>query len=313
MSENVHVPVMLDEVENYLFNEDFTAKKVFDGTFGGGGYTKSFLEKGAQVWACDLDGTAIERFLGNSDENDLTLAESNYAEYITTFEDGFFDGIVLDLGFSSNQLAFSGRGFSYQNKEEILDLRYDDTRGLPAWKKMAKLKDFKDLGKVLYEYSGEKLAGKISRSLFEFRYDLVLSKKVKKGEGLTVGEVVDIIVEAIPKKFQNKTNAILSRIWQAMRIWVNNEFESIERFLPKAINKLKPGGRLCIVSFHSLEDKIITKFMRRVSKPITVDDYGNKEWDYELLTKKALKPSEDEVEANPRSRSAVLRVLRRVG
>lgn len=308
--QNTHVPVLLEPILNNL-PEKLSNNNFFDGTFGGGGYSKRFLEQGYNVFACDLDQTALdkknERICSDLLPN-LVTKQANFAEYINNFEDNFFTGIVLDLGFSSNQLTYSNRGFSYQNVDEDFDLRYNissNSTTEPAYKKIAKLKRWEELGKVIYTYSGDNFSGKIARHIVE--------DKIQKGVELkTVGDFVNVITESIPAKFKNKTNATLSRVWQAIRIWVNGEFEALERFLPIASKKLTIGGRLYVVCFHSLEDKIVTKFMRQVSKKYFVDDYGNQEQDYRFITSKPIVPSEDEITQNIRSRSATLRIIERV-
>lgn len=300
--ENNHIPVLLSEVSKFIdLRENLN---IFDGTLGGGGYTKKFLSSGHRVYSSDLDKQALENFHKEISKTDLSAnfqsQQSNFAQYIDTFEDNYFDFIVLDLGFSSNQLSHSGRGFSYQNIDEILDLRYDTNISKPCWELLKSVKTVDNLGKIIYKYSGESLCFRIARSMLV---------KIEENELETVANLVDSVKKAIPLSLSRKQNAILSRVWQSLRIWVNAEFESLEVFLPRAVKKLKPGGRLAIVSFHSLEDKIVTKYMRYLAKPIDVDDFGNTVKNYNLLTAKPIVPVEKEILENPRSRSAILRVL----
>jgi len=327
---NCHIPVMLPQVLDFLPSQREVKGNVFDGTFGGGGYSQQFLKQGWLVFACDLDWQAIEDFWKRNPElkeggvdngkqdnnsqvpssalsrkgNQLHLKQSNFADYIQTFEDNFFAGIVLDLGFSSNQLETGGRGFSHRQPEEVLDLRYAATGGQPAWRKIQNLGSAFELQKVLYTYSGESCSRQIAQGLWNYA-------QTKLGP-LSVGEAVSAISNILPASQQTRLRAILSRVWQALRIWVNDEFASLKKFLPIAAAKLAPGGRLIIVSFHSLEDKIVTKFMRSLARPQNIDDFGNKRQAYKLLTPKGVLPDEAQVESNPRSRSAVLRVLERV-
>lgn len=307
--ENVHIPVLMPEVADFLLQSILpNPKTIFDGTLGGGGYTEHFVLNGHAVFACDLDQQAIERSQNRllpKFSKQFFPSQDNFAHFITTFEDGFFDGIMLDLGFSSNQLELSGLGFSYQNLSDPLDLRFDPDSGLPCWQKIQRLHSDQELSKILYDNSGEDLSRKIAGSIFNH-------PNVQQKQLLTVGDVVASVEHAIPAKFKNKTNSILSRIWQALRIWTNDEFESLRTFLSHSLSKLKPGGRLAIVSFHSLEDKIVAHFMREASKPQVIDDYGNKIFYAKLLTPKAITPQAKEVEFNPRSRSALLRVLEKV-
>ncbi len=302
--QNQHIPVLITEIVKIIREKlDFTKKLIiFDGTFGGGGYSQVFLRNKWMVFACDLDLSVIEKCNLNALQN-LTLQHSNFADYIETFDDGFFDVIVLDLGFSSNQLATSQRGFSYLSHKDIFDLRYDQTQGQSVWQKIRGLKTPFELQKIIYTYSGERLSKKIAQNLFNL---------AKKRDSVIVGEIVESILEIIPQKFFHQTNSILSRVWQALRVWTNDEFDSLERFLKVAPNKIKVGGLIMIVSFNSLEDKLVTKFMRQISKPVEIDNFGNKIQNFKLLTKKPIKPTPQEIKENIRSRSAMLRILQKI-
>ena len=301
---NSHVPVLLDKIIEIIqisFRPAINLM-VFDGTFGGGGYTSRFLNLGWQVFACDLDSLA-KNYLPGDKSGHFHFEQVNFADYILTFPNNFFDLIVLDLGFSSNQLAYSQRGFSYFNSEEILDLRYNTQTGLSAWEKIRSLPSSRDLQKILYAYSGESLSARLADPLYNL---------AKNYPNLTVGQVVGELVKFIPKKFIRHKPAIFSRVWQALRIWVNDEFGSLERFLSQAPAKLKPQGLLMIVCFHSLEDKMVTKFMRNLAQPKEIDAFGNKKRFFQLLTSKAITPDQTEISQNSRSRSAGLRVLQKL-
>jgi|LakMenEpi03Aug12_release.lakeMendotaPanAssembly.Ray.scaffolds.fasta_scaffold19189_4 16S rRNA (cytosine1402-N4)-methyltransferase len=325
--KNEHIPVLLDPIIEFLKKQNSqTPKNIFDGTFGGGSYSKSFLDLGCDVFACDRDPQAIELaeqnfgYYLNSDSSDsehespnlepnltpkLQLKKASYTDFIEDFEEDFFDGIVLDLGFSSNQLAFSGRGFSYQNTHEPLDLRYDTVSSKPCYTKLKQLKSPFELQKIIYTYSGEQLSKRLANAIFD---EYIMSNR----DSLKVGEMSQILVDSIPAKLKHKQKGILSRVWQALRIWTNQELEELENFLPKAVQKLTKNGLLMVVSFHSLEDKIVTKFMRNLSKPRQVDDYGNTIQNFQILTPKATLPTELEIQQNPRSRSAMLRVIQKI-
>ncbi len=297
---NVHVPVLLDPilgfaVRNFDYLEGIT---VFDATLGGGGYTAKFIELGAQVQGSDLDIAVINELSDRFNKNTFEAHHGNFSEVISSFENSSFDIVMADLGFSSNQLESSDRGFSYKNLEEEFDLRYDVATGQPAWKFIC-AQPVDNLGKTIYKYSGERLSFRIARVL-------------KAREPKTVGEAVDAVTSGIPGKYKNKTKGILSRVWQALRIQVNDELSHLGLFLERSTDKIKPGGLLMIVCFHSLEDKLVTNYMRRLAKPVSEDEYGNKNYDYQLLTKKAIQPTEKEVECNVRSRSATLRILKRL-
>jgi|688.fasta_scaffold81828_3 16S rRNA (cytosine1402-N4)-methyltransferase len=308
--QNQHIPVLLDPILEFLQNQGYKNRKnIFDGTFGGGSYSKAFLDLNFKVFACDRDQQVIDLAQTNFKESfknqNLHLSQASYNHFIDSFEDGFFEAIVLDLGFSSNQLAFSERGFSYQNISEPLDLRYDISLGKPCFLKLKQLKTAFDLQKIIYNYSGEQLSKRLATGIFE---QYILSDK----NDLSVGEVVEILVSSIPVKLRYKQKGILSRVWQSLRIWTNDELLELEEFLPKASQKLSQNGILIIVSFHSLEDKIVTKFMRNLSRPEEIDTYGNKIQKYKLLTPKVVVPTELEIQQNPRSRSGLLRVMQKI-
>jgi 16S rRNA (cytosine1402-N4)-methyltransferase len=309
---NNHIPVLLEEVLTFTFLDQKKELNVFDGTLGGGGYSQAILNKaatldlGLSLVGGDLDQKAIaiakeNMIVPSSSKVKFTIKEGNYADLIEDFENKSLDVIVLDLGFSSNQLESSGRGFSYQKLDEKLDLRYSD-ESEPCYKKLQKIHSMKDFGEILYNYSGEQLSRKVAEKIWNSN----------KKTPITVGEMVDLVVSCLNAATMRKKNQILSRIWQSLRIWTNDEFSSIRRFLPVAIEKLAKDGRLIIVSFHSLEDKIVTNFMRNLCRPIELDDFGNKKYDYKLLTTKPLAPTTGEVDSNSRSRSAILRCIQKL-
>jgi 16S rRNA (cytosine1402-N4)-methyltransferase len=313
ITDNCHIPVMLEEVTQVLFEQTEPNQEIrfFDGTLGGGGYTQKFLNHAQDnniklhQFSGDLDKEAIDRvnsYITVPQNQELTIKQGNFADLINDFDDNSLDGIVADLGFSSNQLSESDRGFSYLKPEQILDLRYDTNTGLSASDKIIRIKNYQDLSKIIYDNSGEDLANKIAKKILD----------TKEKQEWTVQKLVDVVISCIPPTAMRKKNQILSRVWQSLRIWVNDEFISLDTFLEKSLLKLKPNGRLVIVSFHSLEDKMVTNFFRKQSKPATEDIYGNKTYKYKLITSKGIAPSEEEVQKNVRSRSAILRVIQKL-
>ncbi len=316
LNSNNHIPVLVKEVNDFILAQKkiaFQDQRVnlFDGTLGGGGYTQYFINYCEEnkiklnQYSSDLDQGAIDRVLGYikcPHQINLELKNGNFAEIITTFENNFFDGIVVDLGFSSNQLEVDQRGFSYQQGDQELDLRYGVDVTHSCSYKLLRLHDWQQLGKILYNYSGEDLAAKIAKSIYNSN----------KKTTWTVQEMVDVVISVIPAVALKRKNQILSRVWQALRIWTNDEFVSLESFIISAKDKLKVGGRLVVVSFHSLEDKIVTNYFRQLSKAVTEDIYGNKEYDFKIINARPIVPTPQETEANPRSRSAVMRVLERL-
>jgi 16S rRNA (cytosine1402-N4)-methyltransferase len=298
--QNVHIPVLLDSVIEYL--PAGKNLQIFDGTFGGGGYSAAFLQQNHRVYATDLDAEAFKRGFDLAKVNlNFSIEHTAFDTGLYNFEDSFFDAIVADLGFSSNQLDHSHRGFSYQQVDDVFDLRYNLESGKPAWQLILELKQPNDLGHIIYRNSGERLSMKMGGLIQQAMTDRML-----------VSSIVEIIDSNLAPQDKKHKNKILSRIWQAIRIWVNDEFTILDNFLEHSLIKLKAGGRLIIVDFHSLEDKRVTKFMRAKAKPIELDDYGNKRQDFRILTKKAVGPSESEILVNPRSRSGLLRVLEKV-
>jgi len=308
---NHHKPVLIDDIITFINKVSDCDNRCifFDGTFGGGGYTRQLLNLG-RVFSCDSDQNAVDRGVEMFSEElkcrSLELKNKRFDNYIKEFEDEYFDFVVADLGFSSNQLSQSDRGFSYKNLSQSLDLRYDSESGRPCWKLLYGVKTVDNLRKVIYTYSGEEYSKRIAQTLF----DLIKSKEF--GAELTVGEVVNAVKSAIPDRHKKHSNAILSRVWQALRIWTNDEFEVLNEFLNTSIHKVKHNGYIMIVCFHSLEDKIVTKFMRSAARPIEMDDFGNKEQFYDIITKKPIVPSTTEIEQNVRSRSATLRILKKI-
>jgi 16S rRNA (cytosine1402-N4)-methyltransferase len=295
--ENVHVPVLLDEVIDSLNIE--TGSIYMDGTLGGGGHTSAILDKGGIVYASDADINAVNLAKQNINSDKLFIKAGNFADVIREYDENYFDGILLDLGFSSNQLEASGRGFSYLQPDERFDLRYDDNVGESVYTKISRTKSDAELGKIIYEYSGETLSMRIARPLFEL---------IKNNKNIVVSQVVEAITSAIPRQFYPKRNAIYSRVWQALRIWTNDEMSSLDKFLQIAPTKLKKSGVLSIITFHSLEDKVVMKQFRTISKPFVLDTFGNTVKNFEV-SKSEGKPTAKEIEDNPRSRSARLRVL----
>ena len=312
---NYHIPVLLNEVTDQLIlsriNELPKEIKFFDGTLGGGGYSQKILdtahENGLKIelFASDLDKGAIDRvneYIKVPKDCEFQPLHMNFADAIEGFDDFSLDGACVDLGFSSNQLEISGRGFAYLKPDEPLDLRYDVEETDSCSQKLLKLKSADELAKALYHYSGEPYSRRIAE----------LIHGMNKKTPWTVQEMIDVVIEVLPAKAMKYKNPTLSRVWQGLRIWTNDEFGSLEKFLPLALKKIKVGGRLAVVCFHSLEDKIVTNYFRGMSKAVNTDKFGNKTFEYKIITAKGILPSEQEVIDNNRSRSAILRVIERI-
>jgi len=325
--EYIHVPVMLKEIIEYLQPRE--GQVFFDGTLGGGGYTTEIAklvgERG-KVLATDLDQLAIKNFesrIKNEKINNVILKNENFKNITQISEEVFgrdirYDGIVLDLGLSSAQLQDRDRGFSFRFDAPVM-MEFGGHTSPPApllaRRGGAKTEDIlnkwkeNELEKIIREYGEEKFSRKIAQAI-------VLARKNKKIE--RTGELVEIIASAVPAVYKNNQKIhFATRTFQALRIATNDELGSLAEFLLQALELLKPGGRLAIVSFHSLEDRIVKNFFRTESKdclcpPRVPLCQCNHQAGLKIITKKALEASAEEIKNNPRSRSAKLRVAERI-
>jgi 16S rRNA (cytosine1402-N4)-methyltransferase len=303
-----HIPVLLNEVIFYL--QPKSGENFVDATLGGGGYTKAILEKnqpGGKVLAIDLDKDALQNIQESRIKNqNLVLHHGNFQNINKiTQEHGFNDisGIVADLGLSSYELDESARGFSFK-KNEILDMRFDQSQPEDA-KYILNNYDEQRLRKIFEDYSEEKFSRQIARKIQEVR---------TKSQIRHTAELYQIIQDALPKPVKHKADDSARRIFQALRIAVNHELSSLEEFLPKAFDILNPGGRLIVVSFHSLEDRIVKQYFNSLTKgcicPIDFPQcVCGKNPQGKLLTKKIVTASEQELEKNSRSKPAKLRAI----
>lgn len=308
--DNVHKPVMLNEVLEYLTVQK--NKWYLDCNLGGGGHTKAILQKGGKVVGIDLDKESIKfvankynlplRDVGGSLQafsNNLILIQANFADLNKIIENlpknpnnpkiPNFSGILFDLGLSSNQLEDPNRGFSF-NKDAPLDMRMGDAFLVKAADLLNALSE-KELTELFFKLGEEPFSRRVAKQIVEFR-------KQKKIE--TTYELVNIILKVIHKKPGQIHPA--TRIFQALRIAVNDELNNLRLALPQTLGLLRPGGRLVVISFHSLEDRIVKNFIR---------DSETKNQIKSLL-KKPLTPTEDEINLNPRSRSAKIRVAEKI-
>jgi len=288
----MHIPVLKKEVLEYLdpkANENF-----IDGTIGEAGHTIEILEKNGpagKVLGIDRDANQIENSklrLTEFGERAILLCDtySNLAEIIKKANFSKVDGILLDLGYSSWHLEKSARGFSF-SKNEPLDMRYNERNDLTAEKIVNEYLE-SEIERILREYGEEKFARQIAKKIVEQR-------KIKRIK--TTFELKDIIERAIRFHF-GKINPA-TRSFQAIRIATNRELDNLVDFLPQAISALNSGGRLAIISFHSLEDRIVKNFFNDEFKKGTI----------KILTKKPIIATNEEILNNPRSRSAKLRVI----
>ena len=289
-----HVPVLQKEILEYLSpkpNENF-----IDATIGQGGHARLLLEKtmpNGRLLGIDLDYGQIENSqpLAKEFKERITLVHSSYANIKKIVENakvGPVHGILLDLGFSSWQLESSNKGFSFQ-KDERLDMRYDVQSNLTAEKIVNEYPE-SELQKILEDYGQERFARQITR-------EIVVQRNAKRIQ--STFQLKEIIEKAVPRKFQHGKIHCATKTFQALRIAVNQELDSLVTFLPDAVSVLPPGARLAVISFHSLEDRIVKNFFKGKAKEGTIT----------ILTPKPVVAGQEEVLANPRARSAKLRAI----
>jgi len=309
-----HIPVMLNEALYYLNCEP--GKIFVDCTLGGSGHAKAILKKivpAGLLIGIDQDKDAIRnaRVVLKAYASNIRLFNENFIylpELLSQLDIDSIDGVLLDLGISLDQLESSGRGFSFK-RDEPLDMRMNIESSTKAENLLNRLE--KDsLAKIFKEYGEERWAWQIAQKIV----------KVRKREAIkSTKQLSQIVCSAIPKRRRDSNQRIhpATRVFMALRIAVNRELERLDLFMEKVINLLNPYGRLCVLSFHSLEDRIVKHRIKALEKGcICPPDFPkcvcNKEKKVRLLTKKVLRPSADEIKANPMARSARLRAVERI-
>ena len=312
MSEYKHVPVMLSECMDGLRLK--SGGVYFDGTLGGGGHSYEILKRTSpdgKLVATDLDDYAIGRAKNRLKEFDgrFTIVKDNFKNFRKIKEnleiDGF-DGILLDLGVSSFQLDDRSRGFSYMAEDELLDMRMNQENPLTAITIINEYSE-KELKKILSEYGEEKFSDRIARNIVAAR---------SKSRIETVGRLNEIINESIPAKFKNDGHPS-KRTFQALRIEVNGELDGLKEAITDMARGLKKGGRLAVITFHSLEDRIVKRVFKDLEtdcicdKSLPVCVCGKKK-EIEIITKHPITASEEEQALNGRSKSAKLRIAEKV-
>lgn len=299
-----HAPVLWNDVIQYLVTDPVGT--YVDGTLGGGGHTEALLqalEPAGRVVAIDRDDDALteaaKRLAGDVDSGRLVLLKGNFADAPRLLEgEGITSvtGLLLDLGVSSHQFDAAARGFSHRF-DGPLDMRMDTSQGEDARDLLNRL-NVGDLIRILSRYGEEPKAPRIAHAL-------VNARPIE-----TTGQLSAIVEKAAPRGQEMKT---LSRVFQALRIAVNDELNALDRILEAAPDLIAPGGRLTIISYHSLEDRRAKRMMRSGNPEGTVhrDIYGNSMSPWREVTRRPIVASSEEIEVNPRSRSARLRVAER--
>lgn len=297
---NYHIPALLQEsISGLKIKPDGV---YVDVTFGGGGHSREILKplNTGKLIAFDQDKDAFKNTI---EDNNFMLIHSNY-RYIKNFLRfyGFnkVDGILADLGISFHQVDDASRGFSFKS-DAAIDMRMNNIAKKTAADILNEYSE-KELLKVFKEYGELKNAWQITKKIIENRKEQPFKR---------INQLISAIENMAPKKFENKFYA---KVFQALRIEVNGEMEALKEFLESTTKLLNPNGRLVIISYHSLEDRIVKNFIRsgNVNGTIEKDVYGNFETPFKQINKKIITPSEAEVNENPRSRSAKLRIAEKI-
>ena len=304
-----HVSVLLDEcIKGLNIKEDGI---YVDGTLGGAGHSKeicNYLSSQGRLIGIDQDIDAINasrKRLGNV-KCQVNLIESNFShikDQLQGLDIGEVDGVLLDLGVSSHQLDEVSRGFSYMHNAP-LDMRMDQGADLTAYEVVNNYRE-EELDQIIKNYGEDNWSKRIAEFICRYRKDKPIE---------TTYELVEVIKKAVPKGARRDGPHPAKRTFQAIRIEVNNELNIIKNTIFDIVDLLKPGGRLCIITFHSLEDRIVKQAYRGLENPCTCPRefpvcVCNRKSKVKVITRKPISPTDKEVENNPRSRSAKLRVL----
>jgi 16S rRNA (cytosine1402-N4)-methyltransferase len=299
-----HVPVLLDEVLAAL--DPRPGELIVDGTFGAGGYTRAILSAGARVLAVDRDPAAVERgrALARAEPR-LTMMEGRFGAldaHAAEAGHARVDGVVLDIGVSSMQLDEAERGFSFR-RDGPLDMRMGG-EGPSAADLVATLPEAA-LADVIFRYGEERHSRRTAAAIVRRRAERPITR---------TGELAELVASVVGRSWKDRIDPA-TRTFQALRIAVNRELEELAHGLAAAERALKPGGRLLVVTFHSLEDRIVKQFLAERSRVAQGSRHApavaGAPPTFAPITRKAVQPSEAEAEANPRARSAKLRAARR--
>jgi len=287
-----HIPVLLKEISEYLNPQP--GENFIDCTVGFGGHALSLLEKNkpnGKVLGIEIDEKVLEILKKKIISKRLILVQGSFTDLKKIAKENSFDsinGILFDLGMSSWQIEEKGRGFSFR-KNEPLDMRFESKASDLTAEEIINQWPEEELIKIFQEYGEERYAWRIARRICQARQ----TQSIK-----TTNQLVEIIQKAVPNRYQYRRIHFATRTFQALRIAVNDELNNLKKALPQALEILEKNGKLVIISFHSLEDRIVKIFFRETAK----------EENLKILTKKPIRPDQVEINLNPRSRSARLRV-----
>ena len=291
-----HIPVMTAEVLQQLRPEQ--GGLFVDCTVGLGGHSRALLEAGATRvigFDRDLDALAIARETLAPFGDRVELVHADYRaidEILVSRQIAHVDGALADLGVSSMQFDAPGRGFSFM-RDEPLDMRMDRT-GLETAADLVAQSSERDLADAIFQYGEERFSRRIARALVEAR---------REAPVVTTGRLAQIVRRAIPHRGGHLRIDPATKTFQALRIWVNRELDGLDRFVEAAVGRLRAGARLAVITFHSLEDRIVKHTLRALQQ---------RDGLVQVLTKKPLIATDDEVDRNPRARSAKLRAAERM-
>jgi len=305
-----HLPVMSEQVVEFLITHSDGA--YLDLTAGLGGHLKALaksLGDSARLYGVDIDHQAIkkarENLGGLKQQIELTAASyTNLEEVVVRFDDKKFNGILLDLGLSSYQLDNPERGFSFRF-DSPLDMRFEPQLKGKTAADIVNTYSERELAGIIRLFGEEKNAARLAKTIVTERQKQMI---------ITTAQLINVIKKNIRPHLQVKTSA---RVFQALRIAVNNELDAITAVLPESVKYLKDGGRMVVISYHSLEDRLVKRYFQKEAKgcvcppklPICV---CGKKPSLKIITSRVVKPSKAEIEKNPRSRSAKLRVVEKL-
>lgn len=294
MNDTIHIPVLLQEIMDIF--KPVPGQCFVDGTANGGGHTFALWEKvkpNGTILAIDKDHDLVQRLAKKAQEQkaNIVCAEGSYADaaaIIAEHDIQHVSGVLLDLGYSSYHIEGSGRGFSFQ-KDEPLIMRYElnAETGVTARDVVNSFSE-RDIADIVYKYGEERFSRRIARVICEAR---------KRAPIETTLQLADIVSSGKPRRFWGKIHPA-TKTFQALRIYVNEELADLERALPVLITALDPEGKIAIITFHSLEDRIVKHYFKQQEK----------EGKVRIITKKPIVPTDAEMKDNPRARSAKLRV-----